>query len=224
MRRGWLIMGIALAALVLTVPAPSRGDEEHPSGEKKHALAPDKAHPSKAGEEAQQDIFGWAIDLGVWTLVVFLLLLFVLGKFAWKPMLQGLEHREKSIHAALKEAEQARDEAERLRQQLQAQIERANEQAREIMEEARKAAERSSAEMIAAARKEIQAERDRSTRDIEMTAEKARQQLWSETAQLATLVSGKVIRRQLGPEDHRQLVDEALAELRRASDDRMGRG
>ena len=87
-----------------------------------------------AGEELtkdaakQHDLFGWAIDLGIWTLVVFLLLLFVLSKFAWKPMMQGLEHRERAIHPALHEAQQARDEAARLRAQFEEQMRKANDQ------------------------------------------------------------------------------------------------
>src|SRR5579871_1022325 len=104
MRRGWFVIGIALIALVLAAPTLSRADDDH---------APKHGPDVGAQEEkaVKKDLFQPAMDLGIWSLVIFLVLLFVLGKFAWKPLMQGLEHREKSIHAALHEAQQARDEA-----------------------------------------------------------------------------------------------------------------
>jgi F0F1-type ATP synthase membrane subunit b/b' len=66
------------------------------------------------------------------------------------------------------------------------------------------------------ARQEIQAERERLHREMELARDQALRQIWGQGAQLAALISAKVIRRQLTPDDHRQLVDEALAELRGA--------
>ncbi len=169
----------------------------------------------------KRDLFPWAMDLGVWTLVVFLLLLFVLGKFAWKPMLQGLEHRERTIQAALHEAQQARNEAAKIRGQLEEQLHKANDQARSILEEARRAAERTTAEMVAEAHKKVQAEHERLQREMNLAYAQARRDLQTQAAQLATLVAGKVIRRHMNADDHRQLVEEALAELRQTGDGRQ---
>lgn len=212
MRHGWLLLAIGLIALVLSVPALA--DEKH------GAQAEAQRELKHEAQEIKKDLFAPAKDLGIWTLVVFLVLLFVLSKFAWKPMLQGLEHRERSIHSALQEAQQAREEAERLRNQFDEQMRKANEQSRGILDEARRAAERTTGEMIAEARKEIQTERDRLQREVHLARDQAVREIWSQAADLATLVSSKAIRRQLNPGDHRQLVDEALAELRQAGDGR----
>ncbi len=159
-------------------------------------------------------------DLSLWTLVVFGLLYFVLRKWAWKPMLEGLQKREENIRSAVEEAQRARDEAQRLRDQLQREVDKAHEKVRDILDQARRDAQHMTEEMVAKARAEIQADRDRLRREIETARDQALQDLWNRTAQLATMISAKAIRRQLTPEDHRRLVDEALAELGMNQDSR----
>jgi F-type H+-transporting ATPase subunit b len=218
MQRGLLVVGIVLFALILCVPASSRAENPpHDAQAKKDHQKADADH-NKIDEEIKEDLFGKATDLAIWTLAVFLLLLFILSKFAWKPMMQGLEHRERAIHSALHEAQQAREEAARLRTQLEEQMRKANDQARTLLEEARRAGERTTAEMIAEAHKKIQAEHERLQREMNLAYAQARRDLQTEAAQLATLVASKVIRRQMNHDDHRQLVEEALAEMRQASD------
>src|SRR5690242_5972874 len=123
MRRGWLLVGIGLIALILCAPAAARAEDKHGGPAVKadeNGVEGESTREIEAeAKHVKQDLFSWAMDLGIWALLIFLLLLLVLGKFAWKPMLQGLEHREKSIHAALHEAQQAREEAARLRTQFE---------------------------------------------------------------------------------------------------------
>jgi F-type H+-transporting ATPase subunit b len=211
MRCGWLLNW---ASLVLLLFASTRvlAQEEHgaaqqPSG---HGAA---AHGESGHGGDDSDIFGKALDLGIWTIVVFLVLLWVLSKYAWKPMLEGLQKREQNIQDALDRAQQAQREAERLHEEHRRQMDKVQEEVRDILDNGRRAAERSTDEMIAKARSEIQSERERLRREIETARDQAVQQLWGQTAQLATLVSAKAIRRQLTPEDHRRLLDEALADL-----------
>ena len=161
-------------------------------------------------------------DLGLWTLVVFGLLYFFLRKLVWTPMLSGLQKREDNIRSAVEDAQKARDEAQRLRDQLQREVDKAHEKVRDILDEGRRHAQQATDEMIAKARTEIQAERDRLRREIEMARDQALQELWKQAADLATMISAKAIRRQLSAEDHRRLVDEALAELQGAG--KAGRG
>jgi F-type H+-transporting ATPase subunit b len=176
------------------------------------------ANPVWAAEES---ILSPRYDLGIWTIIVFLVLFLVLRKYAWGPMLQGLKTREETIHNALDEAHKAQADAQRLRDQLQAEMNRAHDKAREIHEEARRNAERASNEMIAKARTEIQAEHERRRRELDIARDQALQALWNQTAQLATLVSAKAIRRQLTADDHRRFVDEAIAELHKAGTERQ---
>src|SRR5438132_1056093 len=93
------------------------------------------AHAAEHGEETSGvNIFNlqeW--PLGLWTIVVFLILLLVHRKYAWGPMLEGLQRREHNIHATLAEAQQARQEAQRVQAELQAEMDRAAENVRQIM-------------------------------------------------------------------------------------------
>lgn len=160
-------------------------------------------------------------DLGIWTVMVFGLVLLILRKYAWKPILEGLQRREKSIQTALDEAHKAREEAAQLRSEFDAQSRKADDQARHILDEARRAAERTTAEMTAEAHKKIQAEHERLQREMNLAYDQARRDLQTQAVQLATLVASKVIRRQLNQDDHRQMVEEALAELRQSSNGRQ---
>jgi F-type H+-transporting ATPase subunit b len=213
-------VGIGLIAWILCLSAPIRAENPHGDGDAK-AVHKDGDKDHHKTEESKHDLFGKAVDLGIWTLVVFLLLLFVLSKFAWKPMMEGLEHRERAIHAALQEAQQAREEAARLRAQLEEQMRKANEQARSLLDEARRAAERLAAEMTAEAQKKIQAEHERLQREMNLAYDRARRDIQTQVAQLATLVASKVIRREVNHDDHRQMVDEAMAELRQVGNGRQ---
>lgn len=167
------------------------------------------------------NLFSPAVDLGLWTLVVFILLLLILGKFAWRPMLEGLHKREQNILNAIAEARKAREEAEALQAQWQKSMDAAQDKVREIHEEARRRAQAAAEEIQAKARADIQTERERLHREIGMAKDQALQELWNRTAQLATMISAKAIRRQLTPDDHRRLVDEALAELGQAGNGRQ---
>src|SRR5438067_1343731 len=85
------------------------------------------AHGEGGGERS---MFEKALDLSIWTLVVFLVLVFVLSKFAWKPMLEGLDKRERDIASAVEEAKKAKEEAAALHQQMVEIRQKANEEAR----------------------------------------------------------------------------------------------
>ena len=167
-------------------------------------------------QSAKPDIFGWALDLTLWTIVVFLILLFILGRFAWKPMLQGLEKRENDIQAAIEDARKAREEAQLLREGVQSERNKIEDMRRDILQKAQADAQRTADEITAKAKAEMQAERDRLRRDMETAHDQALQDLYAQTVDLATLVSSKAIRREMTPEDHRRFVEEALADIRHA--------
>jgi F-type H+-transporting ATPase subunit b len=209
MRQSWILVLVAALLLGLLAAGPAVAADP-PAGGKATA---GEAHGPK-------DMFGRSLDLAIWTWVVFLLLLFILGRYAWGPMLAGLKQREQTIHSALAEAHQAKDEAQKLRGQLQAEMNKAHDQVRTLLEEARRDAQHTTDEMVAKARTEISAERDRLRREIEMARDQALQQMWNQSANLATMISSKAIRRQLSAEDHRNLVDAALGELEGAVGDR----
>jgi F-type H+-transporting ATPase subunit b len=217
MRHSKLLLFALLAMLTLTWSFAGRTHAGYASDEhEKTGAASTQDH--KGGDEGPPIFTPVRIDLAVWTLVVFLLLLFVLSKYAWNPMLGALQKREENIRSAIDEAQRARDEAHQIREQLSTERAKIAEEARAAIEAARKDAQQLRETMLGQAKADIQGERDRLHREIDSARDQALKQLWDQTAQLATLISAKAIRRQLTPDDHRRLVDEALADLRSAGD------
>ncbi len=156
-------------------------------------------------------------DLGLWSLLIFMLLFLGLSKFAWKPMIQGLNKREQNIRGALEQAEQTRRQAMELQSQLDAKMRDAGAEIARMMDEARRDATAVKDQMVAEARAQIQQDRDRQLREIDAAKSKAMQEIWQQSVALATSISAKVIRRKLSEEDHRRLLDESLAELKQGA-------
>src|SRR5438477_12872577 len=130
MRGAWLVAVILGCWLTLFSFQPVRAADEGPHAE--HPSAPGAAPGS-----TDKDIFGKSLDLAIWTTIVFLVLLFVLSKYAWGPMLEGLQKREERIRTAIDEAQKAQDEAQRLREQFRQEIARSEEKALAIIDQAR---------------------------------------------------------------------------------------
>ncbi len=156
-------------------------------------------------------------DLGLWAIVVFVGLLFILRKMAWDPMLEGLQKREETIKNAVEEAKKARADTERITAEFKAKMDQAYAEIPKIMDEARRDAEVLKEEMRAQASKDIQTERQRLRREIDTARDQALQEIWIQAAHLATLISAKALGRSLTEDDHRRLIDEALVELREAN-------
>jgi F-type H+-transporting ATPase subunit b len=221
MRSGSRLASILVSFLTLALlagPSPC-GAAQAEHGEKKEgAQKEDKAHGA-AGKDGHKEDKPFnplevVSDLAIWTTVVFLLLFFILKRYAWGPMLEGLRKREETIRAAVEEAQRARIEAEKARAEFQQEMARAQQQIPAIMEEARKKADKLVEELRIKATEEIAADRQRLRREVETAKDQALADIWGQAAQLATLISAKAIRRELSPEDHRRLVDEAMDELR----------
>ena len=177
------------------------------------AAAEGGGHPAHAGEPADPDILEPQPKLAIWTLLVFLILLGVLYKFAWGPLSEALHHREEHLEHTLLETERARDEGERLLAEHRRQMEQAADQVRALLDEARREAEANKAEIGRAAQAEAEATKQRAERDIATARDQALIAIWNRTADLAVTAAGRVLARELSPDDHRRLVETALNEL-----------
>jgi F-type H+-transporting ATPase subunit b len=152
-------------------------------------------------------------SLMLWTVIVFLGLLGILTKFAWKPMMKALHDREVYLEHCLHEAETARSEAAKLLAENQKQIASAQDQVRAMLEAARRDAEASAAAIAQKAQAEAEATLQRAKREIENERDQALAQIFDKTADLAVAVAGKVLKRTLNADDQRRLIDSAMAEL-----------
>ena len=151
--------------------------------------------------------------LAFWTLVVFLGLLLVLGKFAWKPLLDSLQAREKHIRESIQDAERARDQAKALLAEHDKKLAEVQNEVRAILDEARRDAQHTQTEILKQAQSEAQNTRDRAKREIEQARDLALKELFDRAADLATEVAGRIVQRSLNPQDHRDLIQQVLNEL-----------
>lgn len=176
------------------------------------------ASTALAAGDTKPNLLEPRFDLTIWSIVIFVLLFVVLRKFAWGPILEGLTKREKTIEAAIDEARKTREEMARNKAEFDRQLAEANQQIPKLMEDARRKAEELKEEMRSQANSDIQQERQRLRREIEVAKDQALQEIWNQASNLATLISARAIRRTLSPDDQRRLVDEALAEIKEVSD------
>jgi F-type H+-transporting ATPase subunit b len=151
--------------------------------------------------------------LMVWTVVTFLVLLLVLSKFAWKPLLKSLQDREDNIREALDQAEKARVEAAELLKQNELNLARAEEEYRKIIREGKAFAEKLKEEVVAKAHSQAQREIQQAKEEIQRDVNAARQQLRTEIADLAVQAAGKILDETLDAQKHKKIVDNFLNQL-----------
>lgn len=163
--------------------------------------------------DEQSNIFAGSIANAIITLVIFLLVVWVLGKFAWPPVLQALNDREATIRRQLEEAKAEREAATKLLTDYQAQLDKAREEASAIVAEGRRDAETTARRIQDEARRESEETIARARREIQLATDTARKELHDEAAELAVRVARRVVRKELAPADHKELVAEALREM-----------
>lgn len=156
-------------------------------------------------------------DLAIHTLVVFLLLLAVLYKFAWGPIVTGLQKREQGIADQIASAERSNHEAKQILADYQAKFDNANKEVQAIIDEARRDAASTKDEIIAAARGEATKEMDRAKREIETATAQAIKELANASANMAVDLAGKIVQSRLSATDHTRLIEDAVAKFPKAS-------
>lgn len=165
------------------------------------------------GEAPGASLFGVNLGLSFWTVVVFLILLFLLSKFAWGPILEQVEAREERIQGALDESARKQAEAQRLLEEHKQQLADARRQGQEILAEGKAAGERVRKEIEEKAREEGQALLERARREIEREKESALAEIRKESVELALAAAGKLMSEKLDPEKDRRLVMGYLDDL-----------
>ena len=152
-------------------------------------------------------------DLAIWTGIIFLVLLVVLGKFAWPPIVEALEQRERRIADQIAAAEAKHEEAKQILAQHEARLASAADEVRALLEEARRDAEHTKAQIVAEARQAAQTEHDRALRDVQQATDVAMKQLAETSAVLAIQLASKVVQEEISPAQQDRLVREAVGRL-----------
>jgi F-type H+-transporting ATPase subunit b len=153
------------------------------------------------------------LGLMVWTLIAFLITLYVLKRLAFPRIAEALDKRQRAIDESIEAAERARREADGLLEEYRARLKEARVQAEEIVVRARKAAENVGRESVAEARQTREEILEQARRDAEAAIQRAVGELRREMADLTVLATEKVTRKSLTDEDQQRLVEEALGEI-----------
>lgn len=151
--------------------------------------------------------------LFIWTILTFLVLVALLAKFAWRPLLKALESRQELIRKSLEDADKAKLELERLNQESAQILSKARVEAEAIVSRTRLDADRLREELRQKARTEAETIIRNAERQIELKTSQAIEQIRHEAIDLSVMIASKLIQRNLTKEDNERLIDEALKQV-----------
>lgn len=169
---------------------------------------------------ASTEQYYWATDLGLWSAVVFVLLCLILAVAGGKPLMEAMSRRQLKIVEELNQASIATAEAERAMARHEEEKARLQAEAKALIAHAKKDAERIKAEIVARAEAEVKSSQERVDKEIRLFRQKAMQELWFSTAEMATSKAEELVRTQLSADDHRRLIDESWTEIFAAAERR----
>lgn len=156
---------------------------------------------------------GFEFPKFLWQVANFLILLFILKKFAYKPLLNMLDERKKSIEDAINNAETAKVEAEKLRKDYEARLAEAKQEAQDVIAKATKLGEEMKKDIVTNAQTEATKAIQRAQEEIAREKDQAIAALRDEVAILAVMAAGKVLGKAVSVEDHQKLVKDFVAEV-----------
>lgn len=167
-------------------------------------------------EETKTEVIGpwWAgMVPALLTILIFVLLLIVLGKFAWGPIASGLKAREDKIRQDIQQAEAARAQAEASMRKYQAQLAEAEARVRQMLQDATAEGEKVAAGIRVRATEEGEQIKEKAQREIENARQAAVRDLYDQAATLSTSIAEKILRRNLNVADQQELVSASLDQL-----------
>lgn len=209
-----ICLGFALARASAAGPdhaSPPAGTEQVQA--EGHAPAADPAHDAEHEEPNPIPPPAKGIILSVSTLLVFLGLVFILGRYAWGPIVAGLKAREDKIRADIGAAERARTQADEARRQFEQQLSTAEERVRQMLARAQSDGQQLATRIRTQAQQEAEEIKQKAIHEIEQSQREAVEEIRGYAATLATSVAEKILRREVSREDQRRLVEESLEEF-----------
>ncbi|MCH8941322.1 MAG: F0F1 ATP synthase subunit B [Bacteroidetes bacterium] len=148
-----------------------------------------------------------------WTIVTFVILMFILKKVAWKPILTALDQRESSIRESLEKAENAKEEAEKILLKNQEMLSKADEESKKLVNKSRKYADGLKEQMLKESKEQAQKIVNDATLEIERQREAAFEELKSQVAEIAVQAAEKILRKNLNMETQKKIADNFINEI-----------
>jgi len=149
----------------------------------------------------------------IWTIITFLVMVLVLWKAAWKPIVDSMDARAEKIRFDIDNAERTRQEAEKLLTQHKTMMDNARNEASQIIAKGREEAEKIKADIVEKATTESRSIADRAKKEIDLAKDKALLDIKTEVVLLSTEIASKIINKNIKPEDQKALVEEALNKI-----------
>jgi len=177
------------------------------------ALSAVPLYAQEHGGETTLSPFAGDVGNAIWTLAIFALVVIVLGKFAWGPVLGLLKQREDFIHKSLADARADREAATAMLKEYTEKVQAAAREADAMIARGRDDAERFREEIKQKARAEADALMRNAERQIQQETSKALQQIRHEAVDLSVAIASKLIKRNITKEDNQRLIDDALKQL-----------
>lgn len=153
----------------------------------------------------------------IWAIINFVILVAILNKFLYKPILGMLDARKQDIKNQIDEASNARNEAVQVKEEYTREMQNARQEAQEIISKATKLAEESKSGILQEARAESEKVLKKAQEEIRLEKEKAKAELRNEVATLAVMAAGRVLERTIQREDHEQMIRQFVQEVGDAS-------
>lgn len=166
-----------------------------------------------SGDASQGGLLSLHGGLMIWTLAIFLVVMFILSKYAFKPITAAVEAREKSLEDAIAAAKADREEAQRILEEQRRHIDESRAEAQKLIVEGRMLGEKLRADMIEETRGQQQEMLERARREIESEKVKAIAELRREAVELAIAGASKVIEKNLDNDSNRKIVESFLASI-----------
>ena len=152
--------------------------------------------------------------LFIWTILTFLVLLFVLGKFAWKPLLKLLKEREELIRSSLEDAEKAQVELARLNAEGEDIVNKARSEAQTILSEGKAAATKLKDETLLSAKEQANSIIAEAENQIKIEKDKAISEIKSEVVELSLSITEKLITKNISKDDNKVIIEESLRNVK----------
>ncbi len=162
------------------------------------------------GEDAKMVNINWSI---FWSVVNFLILMYLLQRFLYKPITELLDKRENKINSDLDEANRQKEEARKIKEEYQTKLATADDEAQSIIQKAEQTGKKNAKEIVEEAREKAESLQEKKMEEINQAKRDALRELRKEVASLSLQIAARLIEKELDEKAHQKLVEKYIAEL-----------
>lgn len=209
----WLVMVGAVSLLAIPGSTVNKAWGEGAAAHADGAHDPGAEHGESGGHGEAPNPLSIDPDLALFTLLVFLLMVAILGKFAWRPIIDALDERERGVADQIAAAQRSNEDAQRLLSEHEKRLSGAAQEVRELLDKARADADAQKTKIVEEARAAAQAEKNRALREIDAARNEVLRDLADRSVGTAVQLAGQIVGRQLNADDHAQLIQDALQQF-----------